>query len=149
MQQIGLYITLATFNYRDTSPSLGEREIPPSFSPSFLPSFLPSLFPSLPPSLPPSILCLVRNPCESRFAYSALLLSNPWNPSFDGFFVVFFQLTIPPPKHEPVVIRLGEDSDSDSIDSAGDSPRKKLGSIFGGLDDFIKAARYSMLTMLT
>ena len=56
-----------------------------------------------------------------------------------------------PPKHDPVVIKLGEDSDSEesgASDSeigpkAESSNQKSGGSLFGGLEMMIKEARKS------
>ena len=57
---------------------------------------------------------------------------------------------VAPPKHEPVVIKLGEDSDSESDRSDAESSRKKVSSnkkagngLFGGLEMMIKEARKS------
>ena len=57
---------------------------------------------------------------------------------------------VAPPKHDPVVIKLGEDSDSESERSDAESPKKtsssnkKAGSgLFGGLEMMIKEARKS------
>ena len=55
-----------------------------------------------------------------------------------------------PPQHDPVVINLGEDSDSDSDDErpsavGGDSARGQFpASLFGGLEMMIKEARKSV-----
>ncbi len=56
--------------------------------------------------------------------------------------IVFcFKVNIAPPKHEPVVIHLG--ADSEDSESEGESPiKQKSNSFFGGLDSFIKEARY-------
>ena len=57
---------------------------------------------------------------------------------------------VAPPKHEPVVIKLGEDSDSESDRSDAESSKKKVSSnkkagngLFGGLEMMIKEARKS------
>ena len=59
---------------------------------------------------------------------------------------------VAPPKHDPVVIKLGKDSDSDESDasdteSAKKSPSNKKnsagGGLFGGLEMMIKEARKS------
>lgn len=54
------------------------------------------------------------------------------------------------PKHEPVVIKLGEDSDTDESDASDTEPAKKTpskgsggGGLFGGLEMMIKEARKS------
>ena len=57
--------------------------------------------------------------------------------------MMFFQVNIAPPKHEPVVIHLG--ADSEDSESEGDSPIKhKSNSFFGGLDSLLKEARYCL-----
>lgn len=59
---------------------------------------------------------------------------------------------VAPPKHDPVVIKLGEDSDSDESDASDtesvkkSAPNKKKsvgGGLFGGLEMMIKEARKS------
>ena len=57
---------------------------------------------------------------------------------------------VAPPKHEPVVIKLGEDSDSESDRSDAESSKKKVSNnkkagngLFGGLEMMIKEARKS------
>lgn len=59
---------------------------------------------------------------------------------------------VAPPKHEPVVIKLGEDSDSDesdasdteSVKKSGPNKKKSVGGgLFGGLEMMIKEARKS------
>lgn len=59
---------------------------------------------------------------------------------------------VAPPKHDPVVIKLGEDSDSDESDVSDtesvkkSAPNKKKsvgGGLFGGLEMMIKEARKS------
>jgi len=57
---------------------------------------------------------------------------------------------VAPPKHEPVVIKLGEDSDSESDRSDAESSKKKVSrnkkagnGLFGGLEMMIKEARKS------
>ena len=65
------------------------------------------------------------------------------------------QVTFAPPKHDPVVIKLGEDSDTEDSDATDTEPsakadtnaksRRKLnsGGLFGGLEMMIKEARKS------
>ena len=58
-----------------------------------------------------------------------------------------------PPKHDPVVIKLGQDSDSDESDASDTESSKKTtttttskgsgGGLFGGLEMMIKEARKS------
>ena len=59
---------------------------------------------------------------------------------------------VAPPKHDPVVIKLGEDSDteeSDASDTESDKKRaskgkgSRSGGLFGGLEMMIKEARKS------
>ena len=53
-----------------------------------------------------------------------------------------------PPKHDPVVIKLGQDSDTEESDASDtESPKKTAtnskGGLFGGLEMMIKEARKS------
>ena len=59
---------------------------------------------------------------------------------------------VAPPKHDPVVIKLGEDSDTDESDASDTEADKKTaskgkssggGGLFGGLEMMIKEARKS------
>ena len=59
---------------------------------------------------------------------------------------------VAPPKHDPVVIKLGEDSDTDESDASDTESDKKPaskgkssggGGLFGGLEMMIKEARKS------
>ena len=59
---------------------------------------------------------------------------------------------VAPPKHDPVVIKLGEDSDTDESDASDTESDKKTaskgkssggGGLFGGLEMMIKEARKS------
>jgi len=58
---------------------------------------------------------------------------------------------VAPPKHDPVVIKLGEDSDTEESDASDTESAKKtatntkasVGGLFGGLEMMIKEARKS------